>query len=231
MFPIPGMVWSREGMSIVGLGGVQDGALQGLEPCIVLGDERQSDCEGLLPRRRMQALGPPGAGGCGGDVRADLGPVVLALGMVHVRAKRSALAPQRRTTPHEVTGGAHLSRIDVCLWQPTPAQPSGHLVGIDRVVCGFPAVDGLPGEGMPPHTGHALLRTEVGQPVPGEETRDGHAEAGPIRGPGCEQRFGSRLPGAVEPDGALLTQDADIHGAGLHVDATGKWVLLGVESP
>jgi len=131
----------REGMSLVGLGGVQDGELQVLEPCIVLGDERQSDCEGFLPRRRMQALGPPVAGGCGGDVRADLGPVVLAMGIVHVRAKRSALAPQRRTTPHEVTGGAHLSRIDVCLWQPTPAQPSGHLVGIDRVVCGFPAVD------------------------------------------------------------------------------------------
>jgi hypothetical protein len=36
---------------------------------------------------------------------------------------------------------------------------------------------------------------------------------------------------AVEPDCAILAQDADIHGAGMQVDATVKWVLLGVESP
>jgi hypothetical protein len=79
--------------------------------------------------------------------------------------------------------------------------------------------------------GHALVGTQVGEPVPGEETRDGHDEAVPIRGHGFEQRCGSRLHVAVEPDCAILAQDADIHGAGMQVDATVKWVLLGVESP
>jgi hypothetical protein len=92
-------------------------------------------------------------------------------------------------------------------------------------------MNGFHREGMAQDKGHALLGTQVGEPVPGEETRDGHDEAVPRRGHGFEKRFGSRFPVTVEPDFAILTQDADIQGAGMQVDATVKWVLLGVESP
>jgi hypothetical protein len=220
-----------EGMRLVVLGGLQDGALQVLAQCSVLGEARQSDCDGFLPRRRMHALGPPVAVGFGGDVLADLGQGAVAMGMWHVRSKRSALAQQMRTPPQEGTGGAHRSRRDVCLWQPPPAQPRGNLVGIARVVWGFPAVDGFPGEGMPQHTGHPLLRPAVGQPVPGEETCDCHHPAVTLGRNGRETRFRSGLHGAGPQDFPVMGHATDRPAPGMQVDTAVQWVLLGVASP
>jgi hypothetical protein len=46
----------------------------------------------------------------------------------------------------------------------------------------FAAVHGLPVEGMTQDDGEAFFSTEVGQPVPGEETLDGDDAILPIRG-------------------------------------------------
>jgi hypothetical protein len=145
----------REGMSLVGLGGVHAVACQGLAPGIVRGEERPIDGDGVRPRRLLKALGPPGAAGVVGDVLAELGQVVWARGLVPMRPQRSALAPQRRTTPQEVAGGAPRRRIDICRWPPSPAPQGGNRVGLARVVCGrapwlacreraWPSTQGLP---------------------------------------------------------------------------------------
>jgi hypothetical protein len=135
-----------------------------------------------------------------------------------------------RTPPQEVTGGAHLRRRDVCLWQHTPTQQGGNLLGIDLVVLGFPAVDSLHGEGMPQHKGNPLWRPEVGQPVPGEDAFDGHNHAVTIGRNGLEKRFRSGLHGAGHQDCPVMGHDTDIHAPGMQVDTAVKWVLLGVAS-
>jgi hypothetical protein len=141
-----------------------------------------------------------------------------------------ALAPQVGAAPQVDAGGAPLGWVDIGLGEHTTAEQSGKLLSLALGVFRFTAMHGFHIAGMAQDKGNALVGTQVGEPGPGDETRDGHDEAGPLRGHGFEHRFGSRLHVAVAPDGAILTQEADIHGAGMHVDATVKWVLLGVAS-
>ena len=61
---------------------------------IVISDQSQVDCDGLLPRWVSKALSNAVAVGFVGDFLANLGPVVLTIGMLHMRSKCSAFAPQ-----------------------------------------------------------------------------------------------------------------------------------------
>ena len=213
------------------LGRFPEREFQVLEPRIVIADERSIDCDGVLPRRLMQALSPPCAIGLVGDVLAELGPVVLAMGIVHVSSQLSALAQQRRTTPPEVTSGAHRSRIDGGLWQHTPAPQGGNLVGIDVVVFGLTAVDGLHGERRPQDEGHACVSAEISEPIPGEDAFNGHDQPLAIRGNGLEERCRSGLHVAVPQEFPIGAHETDRHRAGMHVDTTGTLMRLGVEAP
>jgi hypothetical protein len=91
-------------------------------------------------------------------------------------------------------------------------------------------MDGFHGERMPEHTGDALLRPQVGQPVPGEETFDRHHQAVTRGRNGREKRFRSGLHVAVQQDVPGMVHDTDGHAPGMQVNAAGKWVLFGVES-
>jgi len=73
--------------------------------------------------------------------------------------------------------------------------------------------------------------TQVGEPVPGEETLDGHNQMVTIGGDGLEKWCRGRWHIAVQQDFPLVAQDADVHGASMQVNATGKWVLCRVEAP
>jgi hypothetical protein len=76
-----------------------------------------------------------------------------------------------------------------------------------------------------------LTGTQVREPIPGENAFDGDDPIVPIGRDGFEQGVGIGWPIPVQPNLAVLTQDTDIHGAGMQVDATIKWMLLGVKSP
>ena len=75
-----------------------------------------------------------------------------------------------------------------------------------------------------------FVRTEVGEPVPGEDAFDGDDQIVPIGRNGLEKRLWAGFHIAVQQDLAVLVQDTDVHGAGMQVDATVKLVLFGVES-
>ena len=75
-----------------------------------------------------------------------------------------------------------------------------------------------------------FLRTQVREPVPGEEACDGHDHRFPRGCDSLEKRLRAGWHVPVQHDLALLIQDTDIHGAGMQVDAAVKWVLFGVES-
>jgi hypothetical protein len=133
--------------------------------------------------------------------------------------------------PEQVTGGTHFSGVNIGLREHTPAPQGGNFLRIDRIVFGLAAMDGFHVEGVTQDKGHTLCSTQVGQPVPGEETFDSHNEALTIGRNGLEERFWRCCHMAVQQNFARLAQDADVHGAGMQVDPTIHWVLLGVESP
>jgi hypothetical protein len=103
-------------------------------------------------------------------------------------------------------------------------------VGIDRIVFGFAAVHGLQREGMPQDNGNTLVRTEIGQSIPGKQTLDGHDEALAVRGDGLEQGFRCGCHVAVQQDFASVSHDTDVHAPRMQINTTVKGVLVGVES-
>jgi hypothetical protein len=110
------------------------------------------------------------------------------------------------------------------------AEQYGNLLGIDLIVFGFAASDGFHIEGMPQAKGNALLSTQVGQPIPGKHTPDGHDEPLAVRGNGLEKGFRSGFHVAVPQDFSIVTHDADVHAPSVQINTTVKLVLRGVAS-
>jgi hypothetical protein len=86
---------------------------------------------------------------------------------------------------------------------------------VDLVVFGFAPVDGFHVEGMSQDEGNALFSTQVGQPIPGENTCNRHDQTLTIGGNRLEEGFRSGCHITVQKDFAIVTQDADIHGTGM----------------
>ena len=84
---------------------------------------------------------------------------------------------------------------------------------------------------MTQHEGNTLLCTQVGQPVPSEETCNRHHQAVTRGRNGLEKRLRSGFPVAVHQDVPGIVHDTDVHAPGMQVDPAVKWVLRGVESP
>ena len=140
-------------------------------------------------------------------------------------------ARERHPAPEQIPGGPHRGGIHIGLGPHAAAQEHGDLVGINRLVLGLAPMDGLHGEGVAQDEGNALTGAEVGQPVPGEDPFDADHQVLAVGGHRLQKRFGPCLHLPVEQDLPVPVQDAEVHGAGVQVDATIKLVLLGVESP
>jgi hypothetical protein len=59
-------------------------------------------------------------------------------------------------------------------------------------------VDGFHVKGMTQHQGHALLGTKIGEPIPGEDTLNGHDQPLPLRSNGLKKRFWGCLHESVQ---------------------------------
>jgi hypothetical protein len=176
----------------------------------------------VFPIARSDAL----AVGLRDAVLPDLGEVGLARGMLPVTSPRSACTPQGRTASAEIGRGPPLGRGASGLGAQVTSVQGGELVRIHRVVCGRAAVDGFPREGRTQDPGHTLVGPQVGEPVPGEATLDGHHQGIPGGGHSREERFGGGLHGAGQHDCAIVAHDAEVHGAGMSINATGQWMLV-----
>src|SRR5262249_4622691 len=108
-------------------------------------------------RRSGTAFGDALPLGLVGDLLAQLGQVVWAVGLLARGQECSPLAPQGGAAPQEVTGGTPLRRRDVGWWEQAAAQEGGNLVRIDRGIFGLAALDGFPGEGVAQDKGHTLV--------------------------------------------------------------------------
>jgi hypothetical protein len=76
----------------------------------------------------------------------------------------------------------------------------------------------------------SCVDTPVGEPVPGQEALHGDAAIRPRGGHNLHKRLRAGLQSAVDQKLAGMVQDTDVQGAGMEVDATVKWVLLGIEA-
>jgi hypothetical protein len=74
-----------------------------------------------------------------------------------------------RATPEQITRGAHLSGIDLGLWEHATAQQGSNLLRIDLVILGLTPVNGFHIESMTQNQGNVLFGTQVGEPLPGED--------------------------------------------------------------
>jgi hypothetical protein len=204
-----------EGIGIMLLGGFEDREFEVLEQGILIGDQVQIDRDGFLHGRRIKALGDPVAVGCVGDVLADLGEVILAVGIVPVGSQLCAFAHQMRPPPQEVTGGAPLRWRHIGLWEHAAAQQGRNLLGVDRVVFGFAAMHRFHIQGVPQDKGNLVLRAQVGEPIPGEETFHSDNQAIPVGSDDLKKGFWRGFHITVHTYFSRVAQDADIHGAGM----------------
>jgi hypothetical protein len=178
-----------------------------------------------------KARGDPLAVGLLSALLPDFGQ---AIGTIGIRAMGSELSPcahQMEAAAQQVAGGTHLRRRARGVGEHAPAQQRRQLVGIDLGVVGVAPLDGFPREGMPQDEGHAFLGTELGQPLPGEETLDRHDQAVTIRRHRRKKWCRRGLHMAVYKNLSTVAQDAHVHGAGVPVDAPGNAVWLGGEAP
>ena len=220
-----------QGVGSVVLRGCEDGECQSTEQRILIGEQGQVDLEGLLHRGIVKALGDPLAVGFVGAFLPHLGQVRLTRRILHMGQKCSAFAPQVGAATEEVPGSAHGGGLARGLWEQAATKQGRHLVGIDLGVFGLAAMHGCHREGMPQNAGETFCSTQVSEPIPGKETRDGHYQTVTIRCDGLAERFRSGFPLTVQQHFALVVHDTDGHAPGMQVDTAVKGVLMGVESP
>jgi len=156
--------------------------------------------------------------------------VILTIRLLHMGQQFSALTHQVGTATSEVPGSAPSSGIDIGLWEQAATKQGGYLLGIDRVVFGLAAMNGFHGEGMPQNEGDPFCSAEVSEPIPGEDTLDGHYQAITIRCYGLEERLRSGFHMTVQQNFALVVHETNVHAPGMQVDTAVKGVLIGVES-
>ena len=160
---------------------------------------------------------------------SNAGRLVLAGSVLDVGKEFSALAHEVHPPPQEIAGSAHARGIHVGHGDQAATEEGGDLVGVDPIVFGFAAVDGLHVEGMAEHEGNPLLLTQVSEPVPGKHALGGDDEILAVRRDDLEERFwgGAEVP--VDLNVSRLVEDTDVEGSGVEIDAAVEAVLLGVE--
>ena len=225
--------WAQQlpGMGVMVRGGADEGACEVTTSRIVVADAGAIDCKALLPRCIGNACRDAVAGGFVGDLLAGRRPVIVAVSLWHVRQAFAACACQGRASAPQVAGGAPLARRDRRLREHPAAPQPGDFLGVDRVVCGRAAMEGLHRKGMAADKRDALVSTEVSQPVPGTPPFGRHDDRSAVGGDRLEKRFGGRVQVTVQPRFTGVVEEANIHGAGGSIDATVIGVLCGVESP
>ena len=137
-----------QGMGVMVLGGCDDAEFDVTQQFIIVGDEREIDFDTFLHCRISKTLGDPVTVGFVGDLFANGGQVILAIGILHMGEEFAAFAGQVHAAAQYVAGGAHLGGIHIGLREHATAQQHGDFVGVDLVVFRLAAMDSFHIEGM-----------------------------------------------------------------------------------
>jgi hypothetical protein len=196
-------------------------------------------------RGGRRALGMPVSGGNGGTPaggwRGSAGPPPRCAGSAAASSRARATSTrglpggqalgawtsQRSAAPAPVAGRPPLGGLDGRRREPlATTQISATGLGVERVVWGRAAVEGVPGPHGPADHGPQCLGPAVGAPVPRTEAFD-HDD--PIRPKGCHGREPCLRPGvprARRQDLTVLAEDPSVQAArmpSLAVRRVGRW--------
>jgi hypothetical protein len=212
-------------------GRFEAGQLHVAEQVVVVAKPREGDGEALVHGGVGAPLGDTVAVRVVGERLPNLGPVILTVGSLAVREPLRALAPELRPPPGQVASRPHGGGIDGGLREPAAAEHHGNRLRVDRIGFGLAARDGFHVERVAEHEGEALAGTPSREPGPREDALDGQGHLVTRGGTGLEQ--GGWMGVHVPRHDALtmVVQDADVHGAGMPVEAPIKLARRGVEAP
>jgi len=219
-----------QGVGIMLRGRLHNGQLQVPQQLVLIVEEGEVHRDAFVDGGIGTPLRDPRPSGLVRALCADLGHVVLAVGVLDLRQQLSAFPHEMYPAPEQIPGRPHCRGRDLGLGQHTATQQDSHFLGSNCVVLGFAPVNGLHREGMPKHKRNAVAGAQVGEPVPGKEACDTDDQVFPGGRNGFEKRCGASRHVPVHQELTILVQDAEVHGAGMQVDAAVKWVLLRIES-
>jgi hypothetical protein len=106
--------------------------------------------------------------------------------------------------PEQVSGGTHLSRIDIGLREHAAAEQHRNFVRVDLIVLGLAPMNGFHVQGVAQDEGNPLLRAKVREPVPGEDAFDADHHILAIGDNCLEKRLGCCPHIPVENDLSIL---------------------------
>lgn len=136
-----------------------------------------------------------------------------------MRDELAALADEVAAAAEQIARLALVPRVDVSHREHAAAQQAGDLGGVEAIILGLAAVDGLHVQGVAEHEGQLVVGTEVGEPVPGEHALAADDDAVAIGSYGVEERRGRRRQIALEDGLAVLIEDMAIQGPCMEIDA------------
>ncbi len=105
----------RVGIMLLGHG--DNGQLQVPQQLVIIVDQGEVHRDAFLDRGSGKALGDPGAVGLVRDLCADVGQVILAIGLLDMCQQLSPLAHEMYAASEQVSRGAHGRGIDVGVGQ------------------------------------------------------------------------------------------------------------------
>jgi hypothetical protein len=157
---------ARQRDRIMAVGSLLDRALSRGEQRIVNVDPCQVHGHVLLHAGLIEALEEAAAVLGRGEAAQGFTEVMLAGGILDVRAPLCPLVHEMMAAAHKIARGAHPPRVDGGLGNESSASPRRDLVRVDAVVLGVAAVHRPPVEGMSQDDRNPLVLAEIGEPGP-----------------------------------------------------------------
>ena len=219
-----------KGVGVVDPGELKGGVLELGDEVVVVVEEGEVGPDAGPDSGIIKDLGEAFAVGGRSQGSGGLGQIVLGEGILDMGQELSPLASEVKAAAQEIASGAHLAGIDVGVGKGPGAKKNGNLSGIDLVILGLAAMDGLHVEGVAEDEGDALIGAEIGQPVPAEDALGPDDQVVTKRGDGLEEEMRVTAEPLMQADHSLFIENAEVEIAAMEVDAAGVPMLPLIEA-
>jgi hypothetical protein len=197
------------------LGCFEDAECHVAAQMVIVGNQGKGDFDTLLHGRIGKPLSDAVAVRLIGDLLATFGQVILAVGLLAVGSSLRPCAHQLQPPPEEIAGRPPRGGRHRGLREPPTTAQDGNLVRVDLVVFGLATMDRLHRERVAEHKRNPFARTEISQPIPGEETFDADDQSCAVGRDGLQKRCWASGHVPVEQNLSTLVEDTEVHAASM----------------